>query len=304
MSARSSKQALRTSIRGSVLLSSFSLMTSNAIPVAFSLAAMLCWGTSDFTGGYATRRAPAFLFTTITHASGACLMLSLAWLGRSPLPVKGTIEWSILAGMLAGVSLAIFYAALASGKMGIVTPVTAVLSAGIPAIIGIVTEGAPGAVAVIGFVLAAAGIWLISRSEQGARPEGLGLAIISGLGFAGYFLCVRQAGAGSPLWIAGLSRACSLLVTGIIVVIWARKSRILPADIRMAVLTGVIDVTGSALFVRALQHGRLDSVVVLSSLYPGVTVLLARLILKEHLPRWKVVGMLAALAAVPMIALR
>jgi len=278
-------------------------MPSHAIPVAFSLAAMLCWGTSDFTGGYATRRAPAFLFTTITHASGACLMLSLAWLSRSPLPLKGTIEWSILAGVLAGVSLAIFYAALASGKMGIVTPVTAVLSAGIPAIIGIVTEGAPHAVAVIGFVLAAAGIWLISRSEQGARPEGLGLAIISGLGFAGYFLCVRQAGGGSPLWIAGLSRACSLLITGIIVVIWARKSRILPADIRMAVLTGAIDVTGSALFVRALQHGRLDSVVVLSSLYPGVTVLLARLVLKEHLPRWKVVGMLAALAAVPMIAL-
>ncbi len=72
----------------------------------------------------------------------------------------------------------------------------------------------------------------------------------------------------------------------------------------MAILTGCIDVSGSALFVRAMQTGRLDSVVVLSSLYPAVTVLLARFVVQEHLPRWKAVGMLAALAAVPMIALR
>ena len=164
--------------------------------------------------------------------------------------------------------------------------------------------GTPSLVTIAGFGLAGTGIWLITRAEEGNRPQGLGMALISGLGFAGYFLCIKRAGDGSPLWIAGLSRACSLVVTGIIVALWARKTRILQADIRLALLTGAIDVTGSALFVHALQNGRLDSVVVLSSLYPAFTVLLARLVLKEHLPGWKVVGMLAALAAVPMIALR
>jgi drug/metabolite transporter (DMT)-like permease len=128
--------------------------------------------------------------------------------------------------------------------------------------------------------------------------------LLSGIGFAGYFLCIRQAGSGSPLWIAGLSRSCSFFLTGAIVVLAGKIPSISRPDIRMAIFTGCIDVSGSALFVRAMQTGRLDSVVVLSSLYPAVTVLLARFVLKEHLPRWKAVGMLAALAAVPMIALR
>jgi drug/metabolite transporter (DMT)-like permease len=288
-----------------VVTSSFLMaLSAQLVPIGFSLAAMLCWGTSDFSGGYATRRAPALLFTTCTHAAGALLMLALAEGSQSSMPAKATILWSLIAGALAGVSLAIFYAALASGKMGIVTPVTAVLSAGIPAVVAIATEGAPGATSIAGFALACAGIWLVSRVEGGDRPQGLGLAVVSGIGFAGYFLCVRQAGNGSPLWIAGLSRACSFFLTGAIVLLWGRNQRLRGRDVGFAILTGCIDVSGSAFFIRALQHGRLDSVVVLSSLYPTVTVVLARLVLKEHLTKWKVVGMASALAAVPLIALR
>jgi drug/metabolite transporter (DMT)-like permease len=279
-------------------------MTAPLIPAAFSLAAMWCWGTSDFTGGYAVRRAPAFLFTTVTHASGASLMLLLALLNHSSLPSRPTIGWTLLAGALSGISLAIFYRALASGKMGITTPVVAVLSAAIPTLVGMITEGPPGILTICGFALAGLGLWLITRPEDGSRPEGLGLALLSGVGFAGYYLCIKQAGHGSPLWIAGLSRACSFFVTGVFVVLAVKIPRITRPDIRLAIFAGCIDVSGSALFVRAMQTGRLDTVVVLSSLYPAVTVLLAWLILKEHLPRWKAVGMFATLAAVPMIALR
>jgi drug/metabolite transporter (DMT)-like permease len=277
---------------------------SQFIPAGFSLAAMWCWGTSDFTGGYAVRRAPAFLFTTVTHASGATLMLVLALLDHSPIPGSRAVGWSLVSGALAGVSLAIFYRALASGKMGILTPVAAVVSAGIPAVVGVLTEGMPGILRIGGFALAGTGLWLITRPEDGSRPKGLGLALLSGVGFAGYFLCIKQAGSGSPLWIAGLSRACSFFLTGAIVVLAGKIPSISRPDIRLGIFAGCIDVTGSALFVRAMQTGRLDSVVVLSSLYPAVTVLLAWLVLREHLSRWKAVGMLAALAAVPMIALR
>ena len=269
------------------------------VPVGFSLAAMCCWGTSDFIGGFAVRRAPAFLFTTITHASGAMLMLALALLDHSPVPAQKYHRMVADRRRLGRNFVALFYRALASGKMGITTPLVAVLSAGIPAIVGIITEGAPGIFTLSGFALAGAGLWLITRPEDGSRPQGLGLALLSGIGFAGYFLCIKQAGSGSPLWIAGLSRACSFFLTGAIVALSGKIPSISRPDIRLAIFTGCVDVSGSALFVRAMQTGRLDSVVVLSSLYPAVTVLLAWFVLKEHLPRWKAVGMLAALRRCP-----
>jgi drug/metabolite transporter (DMT)-like permease len=270
----------------------------------FSLGAASFWGVSDFTGGYAVRRVDAFLFATLTHASGTLLMVLLARLHGSPFPSASSLAWSLAAGALAGIALAVFYGALAAGKMGLTTPIAAVLSAGIPAAVGMMREGLPGDLPVLGFALAGAGIWLISRSEDGGRPTGLGLAVLAGLGFAGYFLCIKQAGAGSALWIAGLSRASSFVVTGIVVIVGGHSQKMLASSVALGLFAGCVDVCGSWLFVRAMQSGRLDSTVVLSSLYPAVTVLLAALLLKERFSRWKTLGMVATLLAVPMIALQ
>jgi drug/metabolite transporter (DMT)-like permease len=165
------------------------------------------------------------------------------------------------------------------------------------------TEGFPGVWPIAGFVLAGVGIWLISRPEDGSRhPEGLWMAALAGVGFAGFYLCIRQAGDGSALWMAAVSRSASLVVTAVFVLV-GRQLRDLPPPMAVfGFFVGCLDSTGTAMFIRSSQLGRLDAAVVLSSLYPAVTVLLARLVLKEHLTRWKAVGMLAALAAVPMIA--
>ena len=128
------------------------------------------------------------------------------------------------------------------------------------------------------------------------------MAIISGIGFAGFYLCIHQAGNGSAIWIAGWSRFASLVVTGVYVVAGGHLGRLPRPVFALATFTGFLDVTGSVLFVRAEQIGRLDSAVVISSLYPAMTVLLARIFLHEHFSRGRTVGMLAALAAVPMIA--
>jgi drug/metabolite transporter (DMT)-like permease len=272
-------------------------------PAAYGLAAVLAWGTSDFLGGYATRHADAFLFTTVVNGGGLLVTLTLATATHAPFPSAHSVAWILAGGISGGASLAIFYGALAAGEMGLTAPVSAVLGAAIPTFFSIFTEGLPGRAPLIGFGFAAAGLWLITRTEDGQSPEGIGLAVIAGIGFASFYLCIRQAGQGSALWIAALTRAGGLIITTSLVVLLQRKSRaITAAGIGWGVATGCIDSLGTILFVRASQTGRLDEAVVISSLYPAITVILARLVLKERFTRWRFVGLLAALTAVPMIA--
>ncbi|MGA9042742.1 MAG: DMT family transporter [Terriglobales bacterium] len=277
--------------------------SSSLVQVAFSLAAVVVWGVADFTGGYAAHRANAYLVATIAHASALIFVGTLALSTHAAWPSHESIAWSLAAGLCGGAALAFFYRALAAGKMGLTAPVSAVLGAAIPTIFTIATQGAPGVLRIDGFLLAALGIWLISRTEDHVRPQGIGLAVLAGIGFAGFFLCARQAGDASSFWIAAFAKTSSLALTIPIVLVGRSFRHVHRASAGWAVLAGCLDVTGTVLFVRASQTGRLDSAVVLSSLYPVVTVLLAKLILKEHFTRWKAVGMVAALLAVPLIAM-
>lgn len=277
---------------------------SLSLPTTCSLAAVFAWGTSDFLGGYAARRANAFLLTAIAHASGLFLMAALAVASHSPFPSRTAVAWALVAGLSGGGALAIFYRALAEGRMGLTAPVAAVLGAAIPTAFGMFREGLPKAAQVAGFVVAAAGIWLISRTEDDTHPEGIGMAALSGIGFAGFYLCIKQAGDGSAFWIAATSKVSSFALTGMIVLIGRHAREIDQRGIAFGVLAGCLDIIGVVLFIHAIQFGRLDAAVVLSSLYPAVTVLLARFILREHFTRWKALGMVAALLAVPMIAWR
>jgi drug/metabolite transporter (DMT)-like permease len=276
-------------------------LSAQFLPAAFSLGAVFVWGTSDFLGGYASRRSNAFVFTTIVHASGLLLMFAIALSGHSPFPSRTGIAWALAAGASGGAGLAIFYRALASGRMGLTAPVAAVLSAAIPTVFGMFTEGIPRTLQIAGFVLASAGIWLISRPEDGSRPQGIGTAVFAGIAFAGFYLFMKQAGNDSAVWLSAVSRIAAVSVTGTIVILGGHR-QITPQGVGWGMVAGILDITGSVMFIRATQTGRLDAAVVISSLYPAITVLLARIVLKEHFTRWKVVGMFAALLAVPLIA--
>lgn len=281
------------------------LSHTQLLPVGFSLAAVLSWGFSDFIGGYAAQRANAFLIAMLGHVSGLLLMLTIALSTHAAFPSFHSVQWALTAGLCGGVALAIFYRALASGSMGATAAVAAVLGAAIPTVFAMATEGLPHAIAIAGFVLAGIGIWLICRTEgDNSRPQGLGLAVLAGIGFAGFFLCMKEAGQGSAPWIAAVSRSASLTVTGTIVLLSRNFSRLSSRIFGWGALAGCLDVTGSMLYVRASQTGRLDTAVVLTSLYPTITVLLAHFILKEHFTRWKLLGLSAALLAVPLIALQ
>jgi drug/metabolite transporter (DMT)-like permease len=278
------------------------LASAQLASVLYALGAFLSWGISDFVGGYTARRFNSFYLAALGHLSGTTLMTCLALANHETLPDLGHLRWAFAAGACGGVSLALFYRALSRGNMGLAAPVSAVLGAALPVAFAMFTEGLPKALPTAGFVLALAGIWLVSRPEGGQRPEGLALAMISGVGFALFYIFIKQAGSGAALWIAAASRASSLVATALITLLGRKFSPTYRLGFAIALLAGCIDVTGTFLFIRASQTGRLDTAVILSSLYPALTVVLARIFLGEHFTRWRTVGMVAALVAVPMIA--
>ena len=268
----------------------------------YALGAVGCWGVSDFVGGHTAKRFNTFFLAGLGHLAGTIMVASLALSHHDVLPPFSHLRWAMAAGAAGGVGLALFYRALAEGDMGIAAPVSAVLGAAIPTAFGILTEGSPGGLPIAGFILAVAGIWLISRTEDGSRPKGIALAATSGLGFALFFIFIKQAGSGAALWIATGSRGASLIVTAAITLLGRNFRPAYPWGFALGLFAGCLDVSGTVLFIRASQLGRLDTAVVLTSLYPVITVLLARVILKEHFTVWKTIGMIAALAAVPLIA--
>jgi drug/metabolite transporter (DMT)-like permease len=268
----------------------------------YALGTVCCWGVSDFLGGYTSRRFNSFFLATLGHAGGFSLMFAIAAGNHLPMPPEGGILWAMLAGASGGSALALFYRALSQGNMGLAAPVSTVTGAAVPAIFAIATEGLPRPTAIAGFGLALVGIWLISRPEESGAPRGVGLALVAGLGFAGFYVFMKLAGSGAAPWFAASSRGTSLLVTAIITLIGRKFQPFFTAGAIIGVFAGCLDVTGTMLFIRAAQTGRLDTTVVLTSLYPVITVLLARAVLKERFTALKTAGMAAALAAVPMIA--
>lgn len=296
----------RTSSFSRVTLVRVSSLTQLA-PAAYSVTAVFLWGAADFAGGYGSRRANAFVLTAFSHVCAFVLMFAIALGQHGAFPSRASIVWALIAGAVGGFSLALFYRALASGQMGVTAPIAALLGAAIPTMVDVALEGAPSRWMIGGFVLAVLAIWLITRPEPSnkkeslGRPAGVGLAALAGVGFAGFYLCIHQA-SGSSVWIAAISRIGSFVATAAAVVATRAPLTLDRPRAMLGMLAGFLDITASALFIFANQHGRLDEAVVITSLYPAITVLLARFVLKEHFSRWKFVGLLAALAAVPMIA--
>jgi drug/metabolite transporter (DMT)-like permease len=271
--------------------------------VGFGLASALSWGAGDFSGGLATKRAPVFGVLAVGHGAGLLLLIVLALVWGEPLPSPTHLGWGLAAGLAGAVGLASLYRALAVGQMGVVAPVSAVLTAALPALFSMLIEGMPGLPKLIGFGLALLGIWLVAGSGPAAGGrDGLGLALLAGCGFGVFFILLHRAGENAVFWPLTAARAGSL---GLVLPIALGRRQFLRSDLRLfgvVLLSGALDVAGNAFFVLAGQAGRLDVAAILSSLYPASTVLLAALLLGERVMRVQVAGIVVALAAIALIA--
>ena len=271
--------------------------------VIFGLAASLCWGSGDFSGGLASRRANASSVVTVAYAVGFVLLVALALIWRESFPSPLDMVWGGLAGLAGATGLISFYSALSIGRMGIAAPVSAVLTATLPVLFSAFTEGLPSLLQLGGFVLALLAIGLISRPEQAkGRPEGIGLALLAGCGFGCFFILISRVNHTATFWPLAVARFSSVLL--LLVVLRIRQQPLLPriTVAPLTLLAGILDATGNAFFVLATHAGRLDVAAVLSSFYPAATVLLATLVLRERMTRTQSIGILLALVAVPLIS--
>ena len=274
------------------------------LAVIYGLASALTWGAGDFSGGLATRRANPYIVVAISQGVGLFLLLALALLLGEPIPPQEDLMWGALAGLAGGIAILLLYRALAVGQMGIAAPITAVLAAVGPVIFSAFTEGAPSELQLGGFAIAVLGVWLLSRpSGPLGKPQGIGLAVLSGLAIGAFLILLDQAGTTALYWPLVAARTASLTMMTALVLL-NRKAGEFPRGrtLPVVLLSGVMDAAGNAFFVLAAQVGRLDVATVISSLYPASTILLAAVVLKERVRRLQVVGIVAALAAIALIA--
>ncbi|HEY7781555.1 MAG TPA: DMT family transporter [Ktedonobacterales bacterium] len=278
-------------------------MNSLAFTVLFGLAASLCWGSGDFNGGLASRRANPTSVVVASYAVGFVLLVVLALIWREPLPRPMDVLWGALAGVAGVFGLMAFYSALASGQMGIAAPVSAVLTAILPVLFSVITVGLPSLIQVAGFALALVAIGLISRpGGASGPPKGIGLAVLAGCGFGCFFILISRVSPGATFWPLAVARLSSVVLA--VIVMRARGRLGLPGRnvAPLVLLAGTLDALGNAFFVLAAHSGRLDVAAILSSLYPAATVVLAMIVLRERATRIQAVGIALVILAVPLIA--
>jgi drug/metabolite transporter (DMT)-like permease len=269
----------------------------------FGLAASLCWGSGDFSGGLASRRAYAGSVVLTDYAVGLILLVTLALLWREPIPAPSDLLWGGLAGVAGVLGLLAFYSALARGKMGIVAPVSAVLTVALPVLFSAFTVGLPTLLQLGGFVFAGLAIGLISRPERTTEPpQGIGLALLSGCGFGCFFILISRVPPAATFWSLAAARFSSIGV--LLVLLRVRRKPLLPGRTvaPLVVLAGILDAFGNVLFMLAAQSGHLDVAAILSSLYPAATVGLSALVLRERVMRIQALGILLVFLAVPLIS--
>ncbi len=288
----------------------------------FALAAALLYGSADFLGGVATRRARVLAVLPLSAGAGAVVMIASALLAGDPLRSAG-LGWGIAAGAVGGVGLIIFYAGLAAGPMSVVAPVSALMSTVLPLAFALAGGERLTALEYTGALLCLAAIVLVSSAEtkpSAGQPRRRGImAFLAGTGFHGravsyglgagttfglFFLFIRYAGQSGALWPVASARVAGLAVVLVAAVVTRTRPVLTQASPRLLAATagsGILDATANICYVLATRAGLFGLAVVLTSLYPGITVLLARFVLNERMRLPQRLGLLLAAAGVVLV---
>jgi drug/metabolite transporter (DMT)-like permease len=302
-----------------------------------ALAAAVLYGTADFLGGVASRRASVFAVLAMTVPAGAAVMVLVALLGQVPalggLLGHGGIGapasvgnwsaagWAAASGVCGAAGLIAFYAGFASAPISVVAPVAALASAVLPVGVAIAGGERPAATVIAGGLICLVAIVLVSSQpsdhvpgERGRDPGGrirfvtsrrllaLGYGAAAGVGFGLFFIFLKNAGQSGVLWPVAISRLAGTVVAFGLAL--ATRTRLRPGRdgiTAIALVSGAIDAAANVCYVLATRAGLFGLAVVITSLYPGMTVLLARVLLGERM-RWvQRAGLLLAAVGVLLV---
>jgi drug/metabolite transporter (DMT)-like permease len=278
------------------------------VSILLALASAVSWGVSDFLGGLSSRRVAQGAVLLISQAVGLTLLLPLALLHGPPRLDALTTVYAI-AGSVAGlVGIAALYRGMAVGSISIVAPISAT-GAAVPVVVGLLGGEQATALQSVGIGLVLVGVVLASRAPEDPQASGrvrvasgVGLAGLAALGFGGFFVLLHEASSRDVLWAATIQRltgVCIMLLLALVrrpnlMVGWQRLPSLL--------LVGVLDTGANVLYAFASVLGFVSVAAVLASLFPVVTMLLARVVLRERLSASQSLGVVCALAGVACVA--
>lgn len=294
--------------------------------LAFGLLAALGWGVGDFYGGVASRRWPPLL-VILGSMIISTLTLIVVLLIRGPaLPLRDDFFWALLTGAVASLALLGFYHLLARGNMAVRAPLTALMATSVPVLFGIITTGLPGTVQILGIVIALIAIVLIANSRMEDRDQSSPSSTLPNLlepilvgaifGVCLIFLNqIRTTDLFGPLLVLRIAGISTLVLALLfrpatrrpILALWRQKGAAREAfapGLKYMALIGLSDLGGTGAYMLASQISSLTIIAVLGSLYPAVTVMLARYLDKESLQRSQLLGLVFCLVAIALISFR
>lgn len=273
--------------------------------IVLSVLAAMSWGSGDFFGGVASRRGHPTAVAAASQFVGMVAVVVLApFIGGSP--ALSDMGWGTLAGVLGGFGLLFLYRGMAVADIGLVVPVAAIGTGVFPLLFGVISGERLGLVESAGLALAVVAVWLVSY-EPGARrlavAPGLLFGLGAGAGFGGLLVGLSRIGEGAGIWpLLGTRFSGGLVVVGVALI--SRQTLRPPQAAWPAIVpAGTLGVVGNTFFLFASQSGPLAVAGVIGSLFPAVTVLLARLVLREVLTPTRGLGLLTALLAVALISI-
>jgi uncharacterized membrane protein len=273
--------------------------------IVFALLSAVSYGSSDFIAGLASRRCGVGAVAMIAQPCGLVAALLALVLFRGEPPSAVALLWGAVSGVGSGLGTVVLYRGFAIGRMSVVAPLSAIVTAVVPALVGISLGEPLSARALAGIAIAVPATGLVSWQPRGANQGRLGVlhGLVSGAGFALLFIALDRAGTAAGAWPLVPGQVVALLV--VISVAWYYiddRSSWRPAIVP-SMAAGLLGGAANLLFLAATGPGQLAIVSVITALYPAVTILFARMIIGERWNRLQSIGLLTAAAAIVLVSI-